>query len=267
MSAVVEKPEWDHIETVLLDLDGTLLDLAFDMQFWLEQVPQAYAASQSLGADEARSQLTPLFRACEGTLNWYCIDYWTRQLGLDIRALKRAQAHGIGWLPGAERFLQRLRAGGKRLVLMTNAHPEVLALKDDLTGVTRYMDATVSSHAVGFPKESAEFWKNVRQLVDFDAASSLFVDDSPPVLRSAQQAGIRWVCGVRQSSTAPRDAWLAQRDYGEVLTVNSVSDLGCAIPAMGAARGGPVGVGRHPDPSAADGRDGHVLAGDRPPRP
>ena len=31
--APVEKPAWAHIDTVLLDLDGTLLDLAFDNYF------------------------------------------------------------------------------------------------------------------------------------------------------------------------------------------------------------------------------------------
>ncbi|MCP4043692.1 MAG: haloacid dehalogenase, partial [Gammaproteobacteria bacterium] len=30
---------WNSIHTVLLDMDGTLLDLHFDNQFWLEHVP------------------------------------------------------------------------------------------------------------------------------------------------------------------------------------------------------------------------------------
>ena len=32
-------PEWQHIDTVLFDLDGTLLDLAFDNHLWREIVP------------------------------------------------------------------------------------------------------------------------------------------------------------------------------------------------------------------------------------
>ncbi|HBT55971.1 MAG TPA: haloacid dehalogenase, partial [Pseudomonas sp.] len=30
---------WNAIDTVLLDMDGTLLDLHFDNHFWLEHMP------------------------------------------------------------------------------------------------------------------------------------------------------------------------------------------------------------------------------------
>jgi len=184
-SLALEKLAWDHIDTVLLDLDGTLLDLAFDNQFWLEIVPAAYAASRSMTVEAARAALAPRFRACEGTLAWYCIEHWSRELGLDIVALKRACASRISWLPGAKEFLRRLRARGKRLVLLTNAHPQTLRIKDEQTGVTQYFDATFSSHEFGAPKESAHFWDAVRALEPFDPQRSLFVDDSPAVLRAA----------------------------------------------------------------------------------
>jgi putative hydrolase of the HAD superfamily len=152
MSAAVEKLDWDQIDTVLLDLDGTLLDLGFDNDFWLDFIPGVYAASQALTVEQAKAVLTPRFRACEGTMNWYCIDYWSRELGLNIEALKRTQADRIAWLPGAEDFLKRLRELGKRLVVLTNSHPLVLKLKDEQTGVTRYLDAAISSHVFRVPK-------------------------------------------------------------------------------------------------------------------
>src|SRR5215813_5524853 len=89
MSAKVENLVWDHIDTVLLDLDGTLLDLGFDNDFWLDFIPEAYAAAQSVPVAVAKALLAPRFRACEGTLSWYCIDHWSRELGLDVAALKR----------------------------------------------------------------------------------------------------------------------------------------------------------------------------------
>src|SRR5579862_8977390 len=124
------RPDWAQIDTVLLDLDGTLLDLAFDNHFWLEVVPGEFAAARGISASEARERLIERFRACEGTLNWYCIEHWSRELGLDIVTLKRTVTDRIAWLPGAVDFLQRLRRTGKRLVLLTNAHREVLRIKD-----------------------------------------------------------------------------------------------------------------------------------------
>ena len=50
------KPSWDCIDTVLLDLDGTLLDLAFDNYFWLERIPTAYAAARGLTLEEAQAR-------------------------------------------------------------------------------------------------------------------------------------------------------------------------------------------------------------------
>jgi HAD superfamily hydrolase (TIGR01509 family) len=235
MPCAVENLGWAHIDTVLLDLDGTLLDLAFDNDFWLDFIPSVYAASRSMTVEQARADLAPRFRDCEGTMNWYCIDYWSRELNLDVAALKRTQAARIRWLPGAEDFLRRLRASGKRLVLLTNAHPQVLRIKDEQTGVTRYLHAAISSHEFGVPKENPEFWKAVRKVEPFDPQRSLFVDDSPPVLRAARAAGIRWICGVRRadSSRAPRhhqadgDQWTGGQEF---VAIDSVSDLDPGLP-------------------------------------
>jgi 5'-nucleotidase len=221
----VEKLDWTQIDTVLLDLDGTLLDLGFDNDFWLDFIPIEYAAARALTLEAAKADLTPRFRACEGTMNWYCIDYWSRELGLDIHALKRTQADRVAWLPGAQLFLERLRALGKRLVLLTNSHPQVLQIKDEQTGVTGYLDVAISSHVFRVPKESPEFWRAVRAVEPFDLQRSLFVDDSPSVLRAAKEAGIRWVRGVRRISAARGGQWRPAQDYGDTPAVESVIDL------------------------------------------
>jgi 5'-nucleotidase len=219
-SAAVEKPDWAHIDSVLLDLDGTLLDLAYDNHFWLEIVPTAYAAARLTTVDAARTEIAPLFRACEGTLPWYCIDHWSRQLDLDIEALKRANTQRIAWLPGARQFLLHLRAAGKRVVMLTNSHPRVLRIKDEKTGVLGYFDAAFSSHEFGVPKETAQFWEAVRAVEPFDPRRSLFADDSPAVLRAAQAAGIRWVYGVRRP-----DSVATVREHVNVPAVDGVHEL------------------------------------------
>ena len=219
-AAVAARPDWTQIDTVLLDLDGTLLDLAFDNHFWLEVVPAKFAALQGVPASEARAQLILRFRACEGTLNWYCIDHWSRELGLDIVNLKRAAAGRIAWLPGALEFLRELRLRGKRLVLLTNAHREVLRIKDECTGVTRFMDAVISSHDLGVPKEDARFWDKVRTVECYDPHRTAFIDDSPPVLAAARRSGLAWVYGIRRPDSAG-----LHREHGSHPAVDSVRDL------------------------------------------
>jgi len=190
--------EWARIDTVLLDLDGTLLDLAFDNYFWRTRVPEAWARSRSMSPQQASAELQPRFRSREGTLDWYCIDYWSRELELDIAALKQTDAHHIRWLPGAREFLGRVRALGKRLVLVTNAHPTTLAIKDAHTQVISHFDAGFSAHGFGAPKEQPQFWRELAKVEQFDPARSLFVDDSLPVLRAARAAGIGLIYAVQR---------------------------------------------------------------------
>jgi GMP/IMP 5'-nucleotidase len=211
---------WAAIDTVLLDLDGTLLDLAFDNHFWRQCVPAAWARARAMSLDAARALLAPRFRACEGTLDWYCVDYWSRELQLDIAALKQAEAHRIGWLPGARDFLSRVRLLGKRLVLLTNAHPTTLAIKDARTQVISCFDAAFSSHPFGAPKENGLFWRELSRVEGFDGTRSLFVDDSLPVLRAARTAGIGTLYAVRRP-----DSSLAARTQHEFPAVDAVAEL------------------------------------------
>jgi putative hydrolase of the HAD superfamily len=212
--------QWRQIDTVLLDMDGTILDLAFDNHFWRTHVPQAWGARRRLTEQQALRELEHRFKACEGTLNWYCLDYWSRELEIDISALKKRHADRIRWLPGAREFLLRLRALGKRLVLITNSHPTTLAIKDERTQVISHFDAGFSSHTFGAPKEHAQFWQELAKVERFDPARSLFVDDSLPVLRAARAAGIGLIYAVhRPDSDAP------PRQQTEFPYVDAVAEL------------------------------------------
>jgi len=187
---------------VLLDMDGTLLDLCFDNYFWLELVPERYAARHGLTLEQARSVLAPRFAAVHGTLDWYCIDFWSRELGLDVAGLKREAAARVCFLPGAERFLRGVKEHGRTTMLVTNAHRESLAVKAARTGLTRYFDVVVSSHDFGVPKEHAAFWRALQDRLSFDPARSLFVDDSPTVLQAARRHGIGQIYAIsRPDST------------------------------------------------------------------
>ncbi|HWL62723.1 MAG TPA: HAD-IA family hydrolase [Steroidobacteraceae bacterium] len=187
----------DGIDTLLLDLDGTLLDLAFDTHFWLEVVPEYYGRRRGMSGRQALEQeIMPRLRDAEGTLNWYCLDYWSRMLELDLSAIKSAHDERIAWLPGAQDFLRRQRAAGRRLVLATNSHPETLRIKDVKVGIRPFLDAMYSSHQFGAPKEYAEFWLRLRKAVNYDPARTAFIDDNPKVLAAARAAGIALTIAV-----------------------------------------------------------------------
>jgi putative hydrolase of the HAD superfamily len=191
-------PDWSAIDTVLLDMDGTLLDLGYDKRFWEEALPRRVAESRGIGLADARRLMRPIFDSTAGTLDWYCIDYWSRALALDILAMKRANRHEIDWLPESRTFLARLRSAGKRIALVTNAHPDIVALKDAQLGVRRRFDAVYSSHDFGAPKESAAFWPKLAAREPFDPARTMFVDDNASVLAAARDHGIRWLFAVRR---------------------------------------------------------------------
>jgi putative hydrolase of the HAD superfamily len=206
MTPTVRLP--DHVTTLVLDLDGTLLDLAFDTHFWLEVVPAYYGARRGMSAAQAlREEIGPRLREAEGTLNWYCLDYWSRMLELDLSAIKSEHDERIAWLPGAQDFLRRQRAAGRRLVLATNSHPETLRIKDEKAHIRPFLDAMYSSHEFRAPKEHAEFWLRLRATEPFDPACTAFIDDSPKVLQAARAAGIGCVVAVTypDSSRPPRE--------------------------------------------------------------
>jgi putative hydrolase of the HAD superfamily len=119
---MAQKIDWNNIDTVLLDMDGTLLDLNFDLHFWMEYMPLVFAKKHNLTHDEAKNKLFPILRAEEGELHWYCLDYWQEKLQLDIVALKEDVAHLIQIHPFVLEFLAQARAHKKHIYLVTNAH-------------------------------------------------------------------------------------------------------------------------------------------------
>ncbi len=214
------RPDWGAIDTVLLDLDGTLLDQAYDNHIWRDLVPQRFAAGRGLDAQAARAEILRRFQLTSGTLDYYCIEHWTRELGVDIGALHREVRSHVAWLPGAQDFLVRMRAAGKRLLLLTNSHPVALAVKHEQTGVLDFLDAFVTSHDFGHPKEDARFWQAAVGHLGFDPGRSLFADDNARMLEAARQAGIRWVYGVRHW-----DSRSSMREHADHPSVDRVSEL------------------------------------------
>ena len=211
---------WNNISTVLLDMDGTLLDLNFDNYFWQQHVPVRYAEKNQLDINDARKILFPKFKSAEGTMDWYCVDYWSDQLDLDIAQLKAEVDHLIAVHPHVVEFLDAAKSAGKHIALVTNAHQKSLMLKMERTALSHHFDDIICAHDFGLPKEEPEFWDKLNSTLPFNKEETLLVDDTLSVLRSAQTYGIAHLLAVlNPDSQAP------QRNTEEFQAIKDFRDI------------------------------------------
>ncbi len=225
----MKKTDWDNIQTVLLDMDGTLLDLHFDNYFWLQHLPQTYAKKHHMDLAEAERILFAKYKAIEGTMNWYCVDYWSEQLDMDIALLKQQVAHLIRLHPHVPEFLNWLRQNRKKSILVTNAHPKSIDIKFRHTALDKHLDRVISAHDLGMPKEAPQFWFKLHQYIDYHPQTTLLIDDNIDVLKSARQHPIRYLLQISEpdskqnssqkaADTTPANAAIpAIRNFSELL--------------------------------------------------
>lgn len=212
--------DWKNINTVLLDMDGTLLDLHFDSHFWLEHLPRRYAELHKLERTNIEADLISQIMAEQGRLNWYSLDYWSDRFNLDILALKREIQHLIGFRVDALDFLQWLKIAHPRVILATNADRKSLELKLPLTGLDNYVDLIYSSSDIGIPKEEQGYWQALMELEPFNPATTLLIDDNESVLASAQKFGIAQLITISQP-----DSQSPQRQMTEFPAITRFAEL------------------------------------------
>lgn len=188
--------DWKKIDTILLDMDGTLLDLNFDNHFWQEFVPEKFAALHNISLEQAKQQLVPQFKAMQGKLEWYCLDYWSEALQLNIIELKKEISGLIQVLPHVIEFLTKARQASQKLILVTNAHRGSLDLKMEKTCLAQFFDELICAHDFGKPKEHPEFWPLFQKKHPFDKNTTVLVDDNLLVLKAASEFGIQHVISV-----------------------------------------------------------------------
>lgn len=211
---------WHNIETVLLDMDGTLLDLHFDNQFWLEHIPQKMSEKQGKSIQQCKQEMRDSYAKVQGQIQWYCLDYWAEQLDLNIIEAKQEIAHLISLRPDTLPFLDALKASQKKVVLVTNAHPGSLSLKVEKTQLDEHIDELISTHQFGVTKESQLLWQKLQAHLHFDPAKTLFVDDSQVILDAAKEYGIAYTLGI----TNP-DSKLPDNEISGHVTTNDYLSL------------------------------------------
>ncbi|MCW8109038.1 GMP/IMP nucleotidase [Alteromonas ponticola] len=188
---------WNQIDTVLLDMDGTLLDLHFDTHFWIEHLPKKVAQLTQKPIELCRADMLAHYERVQGRIEWYCLDYWANELQMDIMSAKREIEHLIAMREDSLPFLDALRESGREVVLVTNAHPNSLSLKVEHTQLDAHIDTLISTHEFNVTKESQTLWQKLQARLQFDPQRTLFVDDSLVILTAAKQFGIAHLLAVR----------------------------------------------------------------------
>lgn len=192
----LQPPDWSVIDTCVLDMDGTLLDLYFDDLVWNEHLPRYVARRKQLSLAAAKQEVAATLTEQHGSLNWYCFQHWSRVFGFDLGDIELELKAFIQVRPGTLDFLKSLRRRNIRLILATNAHPDSLARKIAVTGIDQYFDFVISAHQFGAPKEHHQFWTQLDVHCEINPAHTVFVDDNHAVLDAARKFGLTQVFGV-----------------------------------------------------------------------
>ncbi len=190
-----------EIDSVFLDMDGTLLDKYYDDYFWEYFVPEVYAAKNLVDIKVARKLLLETYRTVENTLQWTDLHYWSERLGLDIVALKREISHLVNVHPYVIDYFEYMQKIGKNLYLVTNAHPEALQIKMEQVNIGKWFQRQICSQEVGVAKEQPEFWQKLQQILPYDTERTLLVDDTEKVLHSAKKYGLQQLIHVAKPSS------------------------------------------------------------------
>tara|TARA_Y100001960_G_scaffold249798_1_gene265895 strand:- start:618 stop:1130 length:513 start_codon:yes stop_codon:yes gene_type:complete len=155
-----------------------------------------------------------------GTIDFYSFNYWTAYTKLDIVELHRGYVELIEFRPGAKAFLNWAKRSNKTTIIATNAHPDSIKIKDEVSNIGSLVDHVVSSHQYSCPKETFSFWQNLKEDYDIEEGKSIFIDDNAPVLDSSKKFGIAYNLMVsRPDSQKPKKVDLpypAFDDYADI---------------------------------------------------
>ena len=219
---LINMVNWAEIDTVLLDMDGTLLDLHFDNYFWLQHLPEKYALKNRISFEQALARVKALSESLYGSLQWYCLDYWSDELGMDVEKLKRDIGHMIKQRPYCQEFLTYLNRMEKHILLVTNAHPKALELKVASSGLADFIEKFISSHEFELAKENEGFWAKLESREALDLSRCLFIDDSLNVLQCARREGVGYTLQVLQPDSSQPEREVSEfqgiRHFSELMT-------------------------------------------------
>ena len=186
---------------IMFDMDGTLLDLAFDDLIWNHKLPERHAETHQCTLEQSQNILKAFYQQHNHTLCWYSSKYWTEKVGVDVLQLQYEHKDKIAPRVGCFELLKQLTQQGYRCWLLTNADCAGLKLKLENVDLSPYFEVMISSEEIGYSKEFVEFWQILQKQHPFDPKYACLVDDTAPVLKSAENFGIQHLITITQPSS------------------------------------------------------------------
>ncbi|TNL46310.1 HAD-IA family hydrolase [Acinetobacter bereziniae] len=198
---------------IFFDMDGTLLDLAFDDLIWNTKLPERHAQTHQCSLEQSYNTLNTFYQQHNHTLCWYSSKYWSEKVGVDVLKLQYEYKDKIATRPGCFELLEQLKAQGYRCWLLTNADCAGLQLKLENIDLSPYFEVMISSEEIGYSKEFVEFWEILQQKYPFDPQNACLVDDTTPVLKGAEKFGIQHLITITQPSSGRAARHVLELEY------------------------------------------------------
>ena len=181
---------------ILSDLDGVILDLAYDIKFWELWLPEQVANQTNKSIEETKAEIKAEIDIQRGTLNFYDLNYWDDLLNVDCMQIFKEKTERCSYLGGSYEALQRLSTLKNPKYILTNGDPRIQEYKAETQNFLEFFDSIFYSMHVGYPKESKEFWALARHNLNLDFEDTIFIDDDLKVVTAAANAGIKQVAWI-----------------------------------------------------------------------
>ena len=181
---------------ILLDLDGVILNLDYDIKFWESWLPEHVASQSNQSLEKIKTKIQAEINTQRGTLNFYDLNYWDNLLSVDSLKILKEQEDKCSYLEGSFEALQRLSTLKNPMHILTNGDPRAQEYKAETQNFLEFFDSIFYSMHAGYPKEEKEFWALARHNLNLDFEDAIFIDDDFKITTAATKAGINQVIWI-----------------------------------------------------------------------
>lgn len=206
---------------IFFDLDGTLLD---SNGVWLK-VDDEFLSRRGLTATPEYTftvshSIFPV--AAQFTKDYCHLPDSPEEIMAEWRSMAyNAYAHTVPLKPGARELLDKLKAQGERIALLTAALPDLCQAAVERHGLTSYFEGMFFAQEAGLEKRSPEVYTLAAKRFDVSPQNCVLFEDSPRNCAAARSAGFQ-VTGVYDEFFAQNWEDLVQNSHRAVKSLEEL---------------------------------------------